>query len=81
MHAHTHTHNGKANHKMADAHQRGQITNDITEANHKQAQAVRGVQTQHKRAHTQSMPTPPPPRGMQEERKTTREKTEQAMSV
>lgn len=33
--------------------------------------------------HAQSMPTPPtpPPRGMQKERKTTREKTEQAMSV
>lgn len=36
-----HTHNGKANHKMADAHQRGQITNDVTEAitnRHKQSE-------------------------------------------
>lgn len=40
---------------MADAHQRGQITNGMTKANHKQAQAVRGVQTQHKRAHTRTI--------------------------
>lgn len=61
---------------MADAHQRGQITNGMTKANHKQAQAVRGVQTQHKRAHTRTINanTTTTTITMQEERKTTRER-------
>lgn len=45
---------------------------------HKHSEACKHNTSTHK--HGQSMPTPPP-RGMQKERKTTREKTEQAMSV